>query len=109
LIDDPAARRALVPGCDAVGWSDFEPTYFDVGDLNGSLGLIFPPDDDADPFAPANTTGRLAEEREESISRTSLRLIEEALEYQEDRHFSKVADTRLKKKQRRVPHDEAWD
>ena len=29
-----------------VGWSDFEPTYFDVGDINGSLGLIFPPDDD---------------------------------------------------------------
>ena len=52
---------------------------------------------------------RLAEEREESISRTSLRLIEEALEYQEDRHFSEVADARLKKKQRRVSHDEAWD
>lgn len=52
---------------------------------------------------------RLAEEREESISRTSLRLIEEALEYREDRHFSEVADARLKKKQRRVSHDEAWD
>ena len=52
---------------------------------------------------------RLADEREESISRTSLRLIEEALEFQEDRHFSKVADARLKKKQRRVSHDEAWD
>jgi len=42
---------------------------------------------------------RLADEREESISRTSLRLIEEALEYQEDRYFSKAADARLKKKQ----------
>ena len=52
---------------------------------------------------------RLADEREESISRTSLRLIEEALEYQEDRHFSKVADARLRKKQRRVSHDQAWD
>ena len=52
---------------------------------------------------------RLADEREESISRTSLRLIEEALEFQEDRHFSKVADARLKKKQRRVSHDKAWD
>ena len=39
---------------------------------------------------------RLADEREESISRTSLRLIEEALEYQEDRYFSKIADARLK-------------
>ena len=46
LIDDPAARRALAPGCNAVGWSDFEPTYFDIGDLNAALGLIFPPDDD---------------------------------------------------------------
>jgi hypothetical protein len=52
---------------------------------------------------------RLADECEESISRTSLRLIEEALEFQEDRHFSKVADARLRKKQRRVSHDEAWD
>jgi hypothetical protein len=52
---------------------------------------------------------RLAEESEESISRTSLRLIEEALEYQEDRYFSKVADARLRKRQSRVSHDEAWD
>jgi len=52
---------------------------------------------------------RLADEREESISRTSLRLIEEALEFQEDRHFSKLADARLQKKQRRVSHDKAWD
>ena len=34
---------------------------------------------------------RLADEREESISRTSLRLIEEALEFQEDRYFSKAS------------------
>jgi hypothetical protein len=52
---------------------------------------------------------RLADEREESISRTSLRLIEEALEHQEDRYFSKVADARLRKKQRRVSHAKAWD
>jgi hypothetical protein len=52
---------------------------------------------------------RLADDREESISRTSLRLIEEALEYQEDRFFSKAADERLRRKQLRVSHDEAWD
>ena len=52
---------------------------------------------------------RLADDREESISRTSLRLIEEALEHQEDRFFSKAADARLRKKQGRVSHDEAWD
>jgi len=45
LIDNPAARRALAPGCDAVGWSDFEPTYLDIGNINGALGLIFPADD----------------------------------------------------------------
>ncbi|MGB5191809.1 MAG: plasmid pRiA4b ORF-3 family protein [Polyangiales bacterium] len=57
LIEDPAARRALAPGCEAVGCSDFEPTYFDIGDLNGALGLIFPPDGEAFPFAPATTSG----------------------------------------------------
>jgi hypothetical protein len=52
---------------------------------------------------------RLADDRQESISRASLRLIEEALEYQEDRYFSTAGDARLRKKQRRVSHDAAWD
>ncbi len=51
---------------------------------------------------------RLSDERDESISRLSLGLIKKALEYQEDRHFSRVADERLGKKQRRVPHKKAW-
>ena len=52
---------------------------------------------------------RLSDRRDESVSRTSLKLIEQALEYQEDFHWSKVADRRLKKRQRRVPHEDAWD
>ena len=36
-------------------------------------------------------------------------LIEEALEYQEDLHFSRIADDRLAKKQKRISHDKAWD
>ena len=51
---------------------------------------------------------RLADEREESVSRAGLRLIEEALELREDRHFSGVSDARLVEKQRRVSNDEAW-
>lgn len=49
LVDNPAARRALAPGSNQVGCSGFEPTYFDIGDLNASLGLIFHPDDHAFP------------------------------------------------------------
>jgi hypothetical protein len=38
----------------------------------------------------------------------SLSLIEQALEYQEDAYFSRVADERLTKKQKRVAHSKAW-
>ncbi len=31
-----------------------EPTYLDIGDINGALGLIFPMSDDANPFAQFN-------------------------------------------------------
>jgi hypothetical protein len=45
LLDDPEARHALAPSCDQVGWSDFEPAYLDIGDINCALGLIFPAED----------------------------------------------------------------
>lgn len=51
---------------------------------------------------------RLSGERAQSVSGVSLSLIEEALEYQEDLHFSRVADERLGTKQKRVAHDKAW-
>jgi hypothetical protein len=37
-----------------------------------------------------------------------LSLIEQALEYQEDLHFSRIADDRLKTRQKRIPHNKAW-
>ena len=52
---------------------------------------------------------RLSSARDQSVAGVSLDLIEEALEYQEDLHFSRIADRRLSKKQKRIPHDEAWD
>ncbi|RMF22403.1 MAG: ribbon-helix-helix protein, CopG family [Deltaproteobacteria bacterium] len=52
---------------------------------------------------------RLSRKRGQSIAGVSLDLIEQALEYQEDRHFSRVADQRLEKRQRRIPHDKAWE
>jgi len=52
---------------------------------------------------------RLSAKRDQSVAGVGLSLIEEALEYQEDLHFSRVADERLAKKERRIPHDRAWD
>jgi hypothetical protein len=52
---------------------------------------------------------RLSDQRDESVAGVGLSLIEEALEYQEDLHFSRVADDRIAKKQKRVSHDKAWD
>ena len=51
---------------------------------------------------------RLSGKRGESVAGVGLRLIEQALAYQEDLHFSRVADERLGKKEKRVPHGKAW-
>ena len=51
---------------------------------------------------------RLAAERNQPVAGVSLSLIEQALEYQEDVYFSRVADERLNQKQKRVPHSKAW-
>ena len=51
---------------------------------------------------------RLSGKRAQSVAGVSLSLIEEALEFQEDLHFSRVADERLGNKQKRVSHDKAW-
>ena len=50
----------------------------------------------------------LSAERDQSVAGVGLSLIEQALEYQEDVYFSRVADERLGKKQKRVPHRKAW-
>jgi len=51
---------------------------------------------------------KLSAQRDQSVAGVGLALIEEALEYQEDLHFSRIANERLAKKQRRVPHEKAW-
>ena len=51
---------------------------------------------------------RLSGKRGESVAGVGLRLIEQALEFQEDLHFAKIADARLRKKERRITHDKAW-
>jgi predicted DNA-binding protein len=51
---------------------------------------------------------RLSDERDQSVAGVGLSLIEEALEYQEDLYFSRVADERLSKKQKRIPHKKVW-
>ncbi len=52
---------------------------------------------------------RLSGQRDQSVAGVGLSLIEEALEYQEDLHFSRIADDRIAKKQKRISHDKAWD
>ena len=51
---------------------------------------------------------RLSDKRKQSISGVGLSLIEEALEYQEDLYYSRIADERLSKKEKRISHDKAW-
>jgi predicted DNA-binding protein len=51
---------------------------------------------------------RLSSERDQSVAGVGLSLIEQALEYQEDLYFSRVADERLGKKQKRIPHEKVW-
>lgn len=51
---------------------------------------------------------KLSKQRDQSVAGVGLSLIEDALEYQEDVHFSRVADKRLSQKQKRIPHDKAW-
>ncbi len=52
---------------------------------------------------------KLSEKRAKSISSVSLNLIEQALELQEDSHFSRIADERLTKKEKRISHRKAWE
>ncbi len=52
---------------------------------------------------------RLAAARDQPVAGVSLSLIEQALEYQEDIYFSRVADERLVQKQKRVSHSKAWE
>lgn len=52
---------------------------------------------------------RLAAERHQPVAAVGLSLIEQALEYQEDVYFSRVADERLGRRQKRITHAKAWE
>jgi len=52
---------------------------------------------------------RLSAKREQPVAGVSLSLIKQALEYQEDIHFSRIADERLNQEQKRVSHSKAWE
>ena len=51
---------------------------------------------------------RVASMRSDSLAGTSLHLIAKGLEYREDLHFSRIADSRLSEKQKTILHEEAW-
>ena len=51
---------------------------------------------------------KLSGKKQQKISTTSLNLIQQALELQEDIYFSNLTDERLSKKQKRILHDKAW-
>jgi len=50
----------------------------------------------------------LSRRRKRALSSISLELIERALELEEDAHFSRVADERLERGEKRVTHARAW-
>ncbi len=52
---------------------------------------------------------KLSKKRAKSISSVSLNLIEQALELQEDLHFSRIADERLTKGEKRISHRKVWE
>ena len=52
---------------------------------------------------------KLARQQSKSVSRVGLNLIEKALELQEGFHFSKIADERIDKGEKRTSHNKAWE
>ena len=52
---------------------------------------------------------KLSEKRAKSISSVSLNLIEQASELQEDLHFSRIADERSTKREKRISHRKVWE
>lgn len=52
---------------------------------------------------------KLSKKEKKTLSSVSLRLIEKAVELEEDLHFSREADKRLTKNEKRIPHSKAWD
>ena len=51
---------------------------------------------------------RLAKQENTSVASVSHALLERALELREDMYFSKVGEDRLKKKSKRLSHEDIW-
>ncbi len=52
---------------------------------------------------------KLSKKENGTLSSVSLRLIERAVELEEDLYFSRQADKRLSKNEKRVVHSKVWD
>ena len=52
---------------------------------------------------------QLAAKENSSIAGVSHALLERALELKEDHYFSKVGESRLSKKSKRLSHEDIWD
>ena len=52
---------------------------------------------------------KLSKKENGTLSSVSLRLIERAVELEEDLYFSREADKRLAKNEKRVAHSKVWD
>ncbi len=50
----------------------------------------------------------LSRRRKRAVSAVALDLVARAIELEEDLHFSRVADDRLAKREKRVDHERAW-
>ena len=52
---------------------------------------------------------KLSKKENGTLSSVSLRLIERAVELEEDLYFSRQADKRLSKNEKRITHSKVWD
>ena len=52
---------------------------------------------------------KLSKKENGTLSSVSLRLIERAVELEEDLYFSRQADKRLSKNEKRIAHAKVWD
>ncbi len=50
----------------------------------------------------------IAHQRKKSVSSIGYLLIQRALELEEDLYFSKIADERLARKEKTIPHSKVW-
>ena len=52
---------------------------------------------------------KLSKKEKRTLSSVSLKLIEKAVELEEDLYFSREADKRISKREKRISHSKVWD